>query len=167
MILVIMGVAGAGKTTIGSLLAAELGWTFADADSYHSAENIKKMAAGKPLSDEDRAPWLASLRGLIQNWVIEKQNAVLACSALRKFYREQLQVSPEVKIVYLRGSLPLIHQRLLQRSGHYMDPKLLQSQFDTLEEPSDAVVFDVSAEPAEIVRGIRLAFTSELRSSGA
>jgi gluconokinase len=167
MILVIMGVAGAGKTTIGSLLAAELGWTFADADSYHSAENIKKMSAGEPLTDEDRGPWLASLRGLIQNWLIEKENAVLACSALRKSYREQLQVSPEVKIIYLRGSLPLIHHRLLQRSGHYMDTELLQSQFDTLEEPSDALIFDVSAEPAEIVRGIRLALSPALRSPGA
>jgi gluconokinase len=155
MIVLVMGVAGAGKTTVGTLLAKELGWTFADADSYHPPENVKKMASGKPLTDADRAPWLASLRKLIQTWISTNESAVLACSALKQTYRAQLQVSREVHVVYLRGTLGLIHKRMLHRSGHYMDPNLLQSQFDTLEEPSDAVVIDVSASPPNIVRQIR------------
>jgi gluconokinase len=158
MIVLIMGVAGAGKTTVGTLLAKDLGWTFADADSYHSPENIKKMASGKPLTDADREPWLAALRKAIQDWTSKKENAVLAASVLKQSYREQLQVSTEVKLVYLRGPLQLIHKRMLHRSGHYMDPKLLLSQFDTLEEPSDAVVIDVAATPANIVRQIRQRF---------
>jgi gluconokinase len=158
VIVLIMGVAGAGKTTVGTLLAKELGWIFADADSYHPPENVKKMASGKPLADSDRAPWLAALRNLIQGWISNKENAVLACSALKQSYREQLQISPEVKVVYLRGPLQLIHKRMLHRSGHYMDPKLLQSQFDTLEEPSDALKIDVAATPANIVRQVRLRF---------
>lgn len=158
MIVLIMGVAGAGKTTVGTLLAKELGWTFADADSYHPPENVKKMASGKPLTDTDRAPWLKALHSLIQDWISKKENAVLACSALRQCYREQLQIAPEVKLVYLRGPLALIHNRMLHRSGHYMDPKLLQSQFDTLEEPSDALVIDVAATAANIVRQIRHRF---------
>lgn len=155
MIVLVMGVSGAGKTTVGTLLAEQLHWTFADADSYHSPENVKKMAAGVPLTDADRAPWLATLRGLIESWLSSGENAILACSALRQVYREQLLVSPEVKLVYLHGTLPLIHERMLHRTGHYMDPKLLESQFDTLEEPSDAIVIDVSATPAEIVRQVR------------
>jgi gluconokinase len=158
VIVLIMGVAGAGKTTVGTLLAKELSWTFADADSYHLPENIKKMASGHPLTDADRAPWLATLRNLVQVWITNKENAVLACSALKQSYRLQLQVSPEVKVVYLRGPLQLIHKRMLHRPGHYMDPKLLQSQFDTLEEPSDALKIDVAATPANIVRQIRQRF---------
>jgi gluconokinase len=159
MIVLIMGVAGAGKTTVGTLLAKDLGWTFADADSYHPPENIKKMASGRPLTDADREPWLAALRSVIQDWISKKENAVLAASVLKQSYREQLQVSPEVRLVYLRGPLQLIHKRMLHRSGHYMDPKLLQSQFDTLEEPSDAVVIDVATTPANIVRQIRQRFS--------
>lgn len=155
MIILVMGVSGAGKTTVGQLLAQELHWTFADADTYHSKENVNKMAAGIPLTDEDRAPWLATLRHLIESWLAANQNAVLACSALREIYREQLFVSPEVRLVYLRGALPLIHDRLLQRAGHYMDPALLQSQFDTLEEPVGAIVVEVTSSPDEIVRQIR------------
>lgn len=155
MIVLVMGVSGAGKTTVGQLLAEQLHWTFADADSYHSKENVAKMAAGIPLTDEDRAPWLATLRRLIESWLAAGQNAVLACSALRKIYREQLFVSPNVKLVYLRGNLPLIHERLLHRSGHYMDPALLQSQFDTLEEPAGAIIVDVTSSPSEIVQQIR------------
>jgi gluconokinase len=120
---------------------------------------VKKMAAGVPLTDADRAPWLATLRHLIESWIAHGESAVLACSALRESYREQLLVSPSVKLVYLHGTLPLIHERMLHRTGHYMDPKLLESQFDTLEEPSDAIVINVAATPADIVRHIRSSLT--------
>ncbi|HEX6880786.1 MAG TPA: gluconokinase [Terriglobales bacterium] len=155
MIVIVMGVAGAGKTTIGRLLADALGWQFEDADSYHSPENVQKMAAGIPLTDADRAPWLESLRSIVQSWVSNNQSGVLACSALKQSYRERLQVSPRVRIVYLRGPIELIRERMNLRAGHYMKPELLQSQFDTLEEPADAVVADASGTPAEIVRQIR------------
>ena len=155
MIVLVMGVSGAGKTTIGTLLAEQLNWIFADADSYHSPENVKKMAAGIPLTDADRAPWLATLRQLIESWISNGENAVLACSALREAYRRQLHVSADVKLVYLHGELSLIHERMLHRTGHYMDPKLLESQFETLEEPADAIVVDVAATPPDIVRQIR------------
>lgn len=155
MIILVMGVAGAGKTTIGTLLADQLHWVFADADSYHSAENIKKMASGTPLTDVDRMPWLAALRKLIQSWIADDQQAILACSALKESYRQQLLVSPEVRLVYLRGNASLIHDRMLHRAGHYMDPGLLESQFETLEEPTEAVIVDVNAQPAEIVAEIR------------
>lgn len=155
MIVIVMGVAGAGKTTIGRLLADALGWQFEDADSYHSPENVQKMAAGIPLTDADRAPWLESLRSIVQSWVSNNQSGVLACSALKQSYRERLQVSPRVRIVYLRGPIELIRERMNLRVGHYMKPELLQSQFDTLEEPADAVVADASGTPAEIVQQIR------------
>ncbi len=155
MIVLVMGVAGAGKTTIGTLLARELGWTFADADSYHSPANIAKMASGVPLTDEDRVPWLIALRDAIRGWIAAGENAVLACSALKQAYRDVLMISPEVKLVYLRGSFDLINQRLRQRHGHYMHAMMLRSQFETLEEPKDAVIVDVAATPEEIVGRIR------------
>lgn len=155
MIVIVMGVAGAGKTTIGRLLADALEWSFEDADSYHSPENVQKMAAGIPLTDADRTPWLESLRGIVQAWISNNKNGVLACSALKQAYRERLQVSPQVRIVYLRGRFELIRERMNHRVGHYMKPELLQSQFDTLEEPDDAVVIDASATPAELVQQIQ------------
>ena len=159
MIVLVMGVAGAGKTTVGNLLARELGWTFADADSYHSPENVKKMASGIPLTDDDRKDWLARLRELIQSWEASGENAVLACSALKDAYRRTLVISSNVKLVFLRGEFGLIRGRMMLRPGHYMNPDLLHSQFETLEEPSvaEAVVADVSAPPEELVRSIRAA----------
>lgn len=159
MIVLVMGVAGAGKTTVGNLLARELGWTFADADSYHSPENVKKMASGIPLTDDDRKDWLARLRELIQSWEASGENAVLACSALKDAYRRKLVISSNVKLVFLRGEFGLIRERMMLRPGHYMNPDLLHSQFETLEEPSvaEAVVADVSAPPEELVRSIRAA----------
>ena len=159
MIVLVMGVAGAGKTTVGNLLAKELGWTFADADSYHSPENVKKMASGIPLTDDDRKDWLARLRELIQSWEASGENAVLACSALKDAYRRKLVISSNVKLVFLRGEFGLIRERMMLRPGHYMNPDLLHSQFETLEEPSvaEAVVADVSAPPEELVRSIRAA----------
>ena len=150
-----MGVAGSGKTTIGLALAELLQWQFVDADGFHPPANVAKMRAGIPLEDTDRAPWLASLQNAIAGWLEARSNVVLACSALKQSYRDQLLVSPDVKLVYLRGGRELIADRLTQRQGHYMDPNLLASQFATLEEPQDAVVVGVEADVPEIVALIR------------
>ncbi len=155
MIVIVMGVAGVGKTTVGRLLASELGWEFADADSYHPAENIKKMASGVPLTDADREPWLRILRQTIESWIAHDQDVVLACSALRESCRKFLAVGPVVKFVYLSGPLPLIEERIRRRTGHYMHGAMLESQFETLEEPTGVPKVDVSAEPPQIVREIR------------
>ena len=155
MVIVLMGVTGSGKTTIGLALAESLQWQFVDADDFHSAANVAKMRAAIPLDDADRAPWLASLRDAIVAWLEARTNVVLACSALKQAYREQLLVGPDVRLVYLRGSRELISQRLSQRHGHYMDPRLLASQFATLEEPRDAVFADVKANVPDIVDQIR------------
>lgn len=155
VILLLMGVAGAGKTTVGKLLASQLGWEFADADDYHSAANVEKMRHGIPLTDADRAPWLQALGVLISDWLTAHRNAVLACSALKQSYRDILRVSPEVHIVYLRVSSQVLHQRLRQRRGHFMTEPMLQSQLAALEEPTGAVTIDADANPAAIVVEIR------------
>jgi gluconokinase len=155
MVIVLMGVSGAGKTTVGQLLASQLGWDFADADDYHPAANVENMRTGIPLTDADRAPWLKTLRALIAGWIAAGKNAVLACSALKHAYRETLQVAPEVQIVYLKGNPQLLHQRLHSRHGHFMTEQMLQSQLATLEEPEHALVVNVDRSPAEIVTEIR------------
>jgi gluconokinase len=155
LIIVIMGVAGSGKTTIGSLLAQQLGWQFADADSFHSAENIERIRQGIALTDEKRAPWLHAIREAMLQWVAEKRSVVLACSLLKRIYREQLYHGPEAKLVYLKGDYKLIYERLSQRKGHFAGSDLLASQFETLEEPSDAITVDVNRTPEEIVTEIR------------
>jgi gluconokinase len=149
-----MGVTGSGKTTIGTLLAARLAWLFADADDFHSAANKEKMRKGIPLTDADRLPWLAAMHEQIAKWIASKQNAVLACSALKRSYRHQLWNGPEVKFVYLRGSYEFIAERLRARKGHFADEHILAGQFADLEEPSDALVVDISASPDEIVAEI-------------
>ena len=158
MIVVVMGVTGSGKTTIGSLLAQRLGWEFADADSFHSPANVEKIRLGIPLDDADRAPWLRALREAMQQWVVEHRNVVLACSALKATYRDQLDVGSEVKFVYLKGSYDVIYQRLRLRHGHFASEKILASQFATLEEPNHAITVDIdhSVEEivAEIIRGL-------------
>ena len=129
MVVILMGATGAGKTTIGEMLSRELGWEFADADDLHSAGNVEKMRRGIPLTDADRAPWLAALRKEIQQWITRGQNAVLACSALKQAYRDQLSAGPEVKWVYLKGSLEEISSRVRERQGHYAKDDLVASQF--------------------------------------
>ena len=155
MIILIMGVTASGKTTVGRALADELHWRFADADDYHSVANVAKMRAGTPLTDQDRAPWLQSLRTAICQWIAAGENAVLACSALKASYRDILIVGPEVKLVYLRITEELAAARLARRHGHYMNPTLLHSQFETLEEPRDALIVDASQSTEQIVANIR------------
>lgn len=150
-----MGVTGAGKTTVGKLLAGQLGWEFDDADSFHSAKNIQKMSQGIPLDDADRGPWLEAMREAITGWVAEKKNSVLACSALKRVYRQKLAVDASVKFVYLKGSYELIAKRLHERHGHFATEQILADQFANLEEPEDAVTVDVDQSPEEIVREIR------------
>jgi gluconokinase len=155
MVVVLMGVAGSGKTTVGKLLASQLGWTFADGDDYHSAANVEKMRSGIPLTDADRVPWLESLRSSIVSWITDGTNAALACSALRRDYRERLRVGPEVRFVYLRGDRALLAKRMHARHGHFMAEEMLESQLATLEEPEDAMVVDVDRSPEEIVAETR------------
>jgi len=154
MIVVLMGVSGSGKTTIGTLLAERLGTVFADADDYHPAANKAKMAAGHPLNDEDRQPWLETLNGVMQGWFESGKGGVLACSALKERYRETLAAQmPEgaVSFVLLDGSPELIAGRLAQRQHEFMNPHLLASQFATLEKPKDALTVVNDKAPGEIV----------------
>jgi gluconokinase len=154
-VVVLMGVSGSGKSTVGRLLAEELGWKFYEADDYHSAASVEKMRSGTPLDDADRGRWLETLRGLIRDCLVRGEAAVLACSALKKSYRMFLFIDERVLFVYLKGDYEVIQQRLGGRRGHFMNPALLDSQFDTLEEPTAAVEVDVSSGPEEIVKDIR------------
>ena len=150
-----MGPAGSGKTTVGELLAGQLGWEFADADNFHSPANIEKMAHGVPLDDNDRIPWLNSIRQAMEQWNAQRRSVVLACSALKKIYRERLQINSGVKLAYLKGTYDLLRERLHSRRGHYATEQLLASQFADLEEPEDAITVDVAHSPEEIVAEIR------------
>ena len=155
MLILVMGVSGSGKTIIGSKLAHALNFAFADADSFHPPENIKKMSLGIPLTDEDRRPWLEAIRKAFCDWQAAGKRAVVACSALKEQYRECLTQDCGVRIVYLKGDFDLIHGRLASRQGHFMKPEMLASQFADLEEPANAIVVDVSGTPDEIVAAIR------------
>jgi len=152
MVIILMGVSGCGKTTVGELLAQDLNLPFYDADDFHPETNVKKMESGIPLNDDDRKPWLKELALQIKKWN-RNDGAVLACSALKDTYREMLVADSnrnEVQFVYLKGSKKLIAERLKQRSGHYMPPKLLDSQFEALEEPDDAVIMPINYSPEKI-----------------
>ena len=156
MIVVIMGVSGSGKTTIGKLLAVRLSCEFLDGDDFHPPENVAKMTVGTPLTDADRRPWLELLNGKLQ----EQENAVLACSALRESYRETLSRGlADCRFVHLRGSIELIRSRLADRKHRYMPASLLESQFATLEPPAGAIVVDIAQPPErcvqEILAGLR------------
>jgi len=155
MVVVLMGVAGSGKTTVGQLLAGLAGATFYDADDFHPPANVEKMRGGAPLTDEDRLPWLEALRSLIASCLERGARAVLACSALKEQYRERLLMDERVKLVYLKGDYELIEQRLKNRRGHFMKREMLDSQFDTLEEPRRALHVEVAASPEEIAEAIK------------
>ena len=155
MIILVMGVSGSGKTTVGQRLADRLGWPFFDGDDFHPQANIDKMACGEPLTDEDRWPWLDALGDLMDTLTEEGRSAVIACSALKKAYRQRLSGGrPAVTIVYLKGTFDLIRSRMAMRA-HFFRPELLQSQFDALEEPDDALTVPVDAPPEAIVQTIR------------
>jgi gluconokinase len=155
-LLLLMGVSGSGKSTVGALLAGKLNWPYADADSFHSAANVAKMAAGHPLNDDDRLPWLQSIRAWIDERVTKGEPGVVSCSCLKRKYRDVLR-GPAVICVYLRGTRAQIEQRLVARQGHFFKPGMLDSQFAALQEPSadeNAITVDIGGTPAEIVDAI-------------
>lgn len=155
LVVVLMGAAGAGKTTAGRRLSAQLGWRFYDADDFHPRANVEKMRAGRPLDDADRAPWLERLRQLVRDSLERGDRAVLACSALRESYRRYLLTDERVRLVYLKGDAGLLRERLRARRGHFMKPEMLDSQLAALEEPAEGLHLDISATEEEIVGAIR------------
>lgn len=155
MVLILMGPMGCGKTTIGKMLGAKLGWPFYDGDDFHPKKNVEKMRTGIALTDQDRKLWLEKLHANIQHWLKDKQNSILACSALKQSYRDILGVNQNtVRTVYLKGSYELLRTRIGERQHPYMDKNLLRSQLDTLEEPRDGLTVDISATPEIVVSNI-------------
>ena len=167
MIVVIMGVSGSGKTTVGRLLAQRLDWSYYEGDQYHSAANIEKMSKGVSLDDDDRMPWLASIKKEIDKCVESGSDAVIACSALRRTYRLALTASDsDTRFVYLKGDPAIIRQRMKSRDRHYMKASMLESQFASLEEPDDAIVIDIGISPQDIVSCIESELTVVGKSHG-
>ena len=159
VIIIVMGVTGSGKTTVGERLAADLGWRFHDADDFHSPANKAKMHAGLPLTDEDRWPWLDAIHSALERDVADHVSAVVACSALREVYRQRLEAGlPDVGLVLLDGDPAILVRRLSHRTDHFMNPALLGSQIDTLERPSHAVIVDIAKPVGVQVSLIREAF---------
>ncbi|MEM6613893.1 MAG: gluconokinase [Cyanobacteria bacterium P01_C01_bin.72] len=155
MFYVIMGVSGSGKSTVGQLMGDRTGWNFYDADDFHPQANLDKMNRGIALSDRDRLPWLKKLQKLISSTLDTDQSGILACSALKSEYRQILQQENEqVVFVYLQGDYDCIQKRIKQRQGHFMNPDLLKSQFNTLEEPRNAIIIDVTLPLEQIVNQI-------------
>ena len=164
MIVVVMGVCGCGKSTVGEALAASLGWPFLDADDFHPAANVEKMAQGTPLTDEDRWPWLDRIAAELSTILAHGGHAVLACSALKASYRARLARAGDVRFVHLVGDFDTIAARLASRQHRYMPPSLLESQFAALEPPADALEVDVRQPVAEQVRAIGDAY--QLHAAG-
>jgi gluconokinase len=155
MFLVVMGVAGSGKTTLGQALGRRLGWEFRDADGFHPAANIAKMKAGTPLQDEDRWPWLRAIRSHMESEQAAGRSGIIACSALKETYRDTLgRGEPWVRFVHVNGSRDLIEGRMRAREGHFMPVSLLDSQFATLESPADAITLDISQSPEALVEEV-------------
>ncbi len=154
MIIVVLGVTGVGKTTIGSEVAKRLGYAFEDADAYHSAANIEKMSHGIPLTDADRIPWLQSMHRMLEERNAVGTSIVLACSALKQSYRDLLGKDLDVTWIYLKGSPEAIREHIEHRQGHFAKEDLLKSQFEALEEPTDAITIDANRTPEEIVTDI-------------
>ena len=151
MMVVLMGVSGSGKTTVGEILASRTGWRLYDADEFHSAANIEKMRSGIALEDADRWPWLDRMHAMLQEKYARGESVLLACSALKQKYRDRLaQGGLPLRWVYLKGDFDLIHRRLEARKGHYMKAGLLETQFAALEEPREAIVADIGAAPEAI-----------------
>ena len=166
MVIILMGVSGAGKTTIGKRLAEALGGSFYDGDDFHPLANIEKMSRGIALTDTDRGPWLDSLRWRIGTWLTDGKPVILACSALKRAYRHVLSHGLDaVYFVYLKGDYDLILKRLEARLGHYMRVDLLASQFDTLEEPDDALTIDIAQAPGAIVEHLQQYFSGHVTSA--
>lgn len=158
MIVIVFGVSGAGKTTVGKLLAQQLGWNFIEADDFHPKKNVEKMRSGGALTDDDRWPWLQRLRDEIGRSLAAAKSAVLACSALKRKYRDVLRVNSDVKFVFLRGDYPLVADQLGHRRGHFMNPDLLRSQFDDLEKPEpdeNVLTIELGGNPQQIVQQIK------------
>jgi gluconokinase len=158
VVIIIFGVSGSGKTTVGKLLAREVGWRFLEADDFHPTENIEKMHSGHPLTDEDRWPWLEGLRDQMKRFLSADKNAVLACSALKRKYRDSLRVNSDVRFIFLRGDYALVAEQLHRRRGHFMNPALLQSQFADLDEPQpdeEVTTIKLGRPPQEIVDEIK------------
>ena len=154
-VIILMGVSGCGKTMVGNALSAKVGWPFYDGDDFHSPANIDKMANGIPLTDDDRRPWLVNIRALMTETLQAGPSIIIACSALKESYRRQLrQNDTRVQFVLLRGSYDLIWRRMQAREGHYMKEAMLQSQFDALEEPVDAIIADIDTDIDTIIGNI-------------
>ena len=150
MIILLMGTTGAGKTTVGKLLAAKLGWTFIDADDFHPPANIEKMKHGIPLDDADRLPWLENIHSELAHLTKTGKNVVLACSALKESYRKQVSAGLDLRIVYLRGSYEVMRSHIAARHGHFAGEAILAGQFADLQEPQHALVLEVTATPEKL-----------------
>lgn len=166
MLIVVMGVSGVGKSTVGKELASRLHCDFVDADDYHSPENIRKLSAGDPLTDQDRQPWLETLHRLLLEYDVNKKNVVLACSALKQKYRDTIDANLTVQWVYLKSPEADIANRLAHRVGHFANPRLLHSQLEILEQPTNAITIEVRGNPSQEVDAIlpQLATQSAQRS---